>query len=98
MPVRAGAGHWYGGASWRGTSIVPPGCWAGGAGESALHEGGRTGSTDECTLRTCGASVHRFGGLCSAGPLCVFCYCVPDSWWCYVTPLVLTPSRDMLAS
>ena len=65
----AGAGwSWpyrYGGASRVRKSIVPPGCWAGGPGASALREGGRTGSPDECTIRACGSAVT--GPAASAG-------------------------------
>jgi hypothetical protein len=66
---RCGAGwswpHRYGGASRVRKSIVPPGCWAGGPGASALREGGRTGSPDECTIRACGSAVT--GPAASAG-------------------------------
>ena len=65
----AGAGwswpHRYGGASRVRKSIVPPGCWAGGPGASALREGGLTGSPDECTIRACGSAVT--GPAASAG-------------------------------
>jgi hypothetical protein len=65
----AGAGwSWpdrYGGASRVRRSIVPPGCWAGGPGASALREGGLTGSPDVCTIRACGSAVT--GPAASAG-------------------------------
>jgi len=66
---RCGAGwswpHRYGGASRVRKSIVPPGCWAGGPGASALRESGLTGSPDECTIRACGSAVT--GPAASAG-------------------------------
>jgi hypothetical protein len=57
--------HRYGGASRVRKSIVLPDCWAGGPGTSALREGGRTGSLDECTMRACGSAVT--GPAASAG-------------------------------
>ena len=66
----AGAGwswpHRYGGASRVRKSIVPPGCWAGGLGASALREGSLNGSPDECTIRAYGSAVT--GPAASAGP------------------------------
>jgi hypothetical protein len=75
--------HRYGGASRVRKSIVPPGCWAHrtgcGPGASALREGGRTGSPDECTIRAFGPAVTGSGGICRPDPVCAFCDGVPTA-------------------